>query len=45
MDVDRGVVEVTGASITVKNPVGPVTIDVGGTATCLTKLSATRAAR
>ncbi len=37
MNVNRGVVGVTGASTTVKNAVGPVTIDVGGTATSLTE--------
>lgn len=37
MDVNWGVVGVTGASTTVKNSVGPVSIDVGSTATSLTK--------
>jgi hypothetical protein len=37
MDVNRGVIAIDGASTTVKNAVGPVTINVGGTATSLTK--------
>jgi PPE-repeat protein len=37
MDVNRGVIAVNGASTTVKNAVGPVTINVGSTATSLTK--------
>ena len=34
MDVNRGFIGVNGASTTVKNAVGPVTINVGSTATC-----------
>ena len=37
MDVNRGFIGVNGASTTVKNAVGPVTINVGSTATSLTK--------
>jgi hypothetical protein len=37
MDVNRGLIAVDGASTTVKNAVGPLTINVGSTATSLTK--------
>jgi hypothetical protein len=37
MDVNRGAITIDGASTTIKNAVGPVSINVGGTATSLTK--------